>query len=329
METKKSKIHMYGQVWYWQDAIYGKKEDGVLIDSGESTVRYSRYVIIAQTDDTISNSSVLVIPCSSNRTSSHDVMIPVAYASHHGVSYARVRSVFPVSVKSLEQYICTLPENTMKYIEAELIKVFAPSVVNNMKRSYSRVFGKMTKEVPIDLSDDEYVDEEVMYLDQRISIKDVPAGISKLANTIKLSLQSECIYDELDQYTMTTEKYSYPENFYYKLGSMIYHTLLEFVNIRKTSSVEGGFLLPRIQNDDPKLGMYYMLERFHTDKRIKADMDGKVAMKVYRKHYGAIQYGLELEWLKYLKSKIINKLLINESGAEAITSLIEKIYCKK
>lgn len=130
-----SSLFIRGQVWYWEDPIYGRKENNIDVSIGEATLRYNRYCIIVQTTESVSRSSVLVIPCSSNSHNSHDIPIPLAHLFHDNFTYARTLEIFPVHPKFLQRYICTLPESIMKKIEAELIKTLIPSLTNNMNES--------------------------------------------------------------------------------------------------------------------------------------------------------------------------------------------------
>lgn len=127
-----SNMFLRGQVWYWEDPIYGRKENNLEVSIGEGVMRYNRYCIIAQTTETIVKSSVLVIPCSSTNNTPHDVPIPLAHVFHENYTYAKTRCIFPVHPKFLQRYICTLSENTMKQIEAELCKMLLPSIISTI-----------------------------------------------------------------------------------------------------------------------------------------------------------------------------------------------------
>lgn len=127
-----SSLFIRGQVWYWEDPIYGKKENNLEVSIGEVTMRYNRYCIIAQTTDSITRNSVLVIPCSSSINTPYDVPIPLAHLFHDNFSYAQIRLLFPVHPKYLQRYICTLPESIMKRIEAEMCKMLMPSIMNTI-----------------------------------------------------------------------------------------------------------------------------------------------------------------------------------------------------
>lgn len=119
-----------GQIWYYEDPICGKKDDGIEVPKNECIIRYNRYVIIIQNTETIAG-SVLVIPCSSKNNSTNDIKIPISHSKYKDTSYAKCNSIFPVSTYSLTRYICTLSDEVMKTIEAELIKLLIPSNNSN------------------------------------------------------------------------------------------------------------------------------------------------------------------------------------------------------
>lgn len=133
----KSTIFMRGQVWYWEDPIYGRKENALDVQIGETTYRYSRYCIIAETTDSISNNSVMVIPCSTSlgNITNSDVIIPIQHLFNSNYTYAKVKSIFPVHVKYLKNYVCTLPDKCMRQIELELLKILIPTVAKNYDES--------------------------------------------------------------------------------------------------------------------------------------------------------------------------------------------------
>lgn len=133
-----STLFIRGQVWFWEDPVYGRKENNSEISIGEATLRYSRYCIIAQTTDTIDSNSVLVIPCSSSNHTPHDVPVPLTHLFHDNFTYARTKLIFPVHPKFLQRYICTLHDDVMKQVEIELIKMLVPSIVNIPDAELSR-----------------------------------------------------------------------------------------------------------------------------------------------------------------------------------------------
>jgi mRNA-degrading endonuclease toxin of MazEF toxin-antitoxin module len=127
----KSYIYVRGQVWYWEDPIYGRKERNESISSWDASVRFSRYVIVIQTTETINPLSVLAIPCSSGNRTPFDVQVPLSHAATHtDITYARTSLVFPAHPKCLQRYICTLSDSIMETIEDSILKLLAPSVAN-------------------------------------------------------------------------------------------------------------------------------------------------------------------------------------------------------
>jgi hypothetical protein len=135
MMMERASKFIKGQVWVWEDPIYGAKENGREIDIGESTLRYSRYVIIFQNEESI-NKSILVVPCSSHNSSRYDVMIPLNHMYHNSMSYAKVSSIFPVHARFLQRYICTLPAVVIQKIESRIFHIFFPHLrsENNARR---------------------------------------------------------------------------------------------------------------------------------------------------------------------------------------------------
>ena len=127
-----SNMFMRGQVWYWEDPVYGKKEYGIQVPIGECGMRYNRYCVIVQNTKRIGSGPILVIPCSSHSDKHHDVKIQIATHTTDHYTYAKPNMVFPVHGKMLTRYICTLSDEAMKRIEAELIKFMIPSVTDAM-----------------------------------------------------------------------------------------------------------------------------------------------------------------------------------------------------
>lgn len=122
----KSNLFIRGQIWHWTDPIYGSKKEGNLVDLGERTMRYDRYVLIVQTTDLIEGGSILAIPLSSSERTDFDVQIPLAHVYNRGFSWARVRSMFPVHPRCLDRYICTVSDDIMKRVDAEIVKLILP-----------------------------------------------------------------------------------------------------------------------------------------------------------------------------------------------------------
>lgn len=127
--TKESNIFRRGQIWYWQDPVFGKKQDQKF-QIGEAGVRFSRYVLIAQNPEPRNNRRIIVIPISSWNNDLHDVPVYVNHIYHKGVSFAKVSSIMPVHPRLLVEYKCTIPDEVMKQIDAEVIKLLCPYITN-------------------------------------------------------------------------------------------------------------------------------------------------------------------------------------------------------
>lgn len=157
---EKSKVYQRGQVWYWEDPIYGRKHDAGKYPPGEAPYRGNRYMIIVQAEITINDCSILCIPCSSANHNQNDVQIPVASLWHEGYSYAKCRCMFPVHPKYLKKFICTLPDDVMSLIDAEIVKLCLPSVRSKLSDEEIKEF------LGIDLNatqDVEYTQDEHAY----------------------------------------------------------------------------------------------------------------------------------------------------------------------
>lgn len=126
-----NKVFLRGQVWYWEDPIYGKKSDNYAIDEGERTMRYSRYVLIVQSDDTIDRYGINVIPLSSQNHSTCDVPIVLSFPSgFENTCFCKTRALFPVYPSQLKNYICTLTDETMRQIELQMMKLLLPRLMD-------------------------------------------------------------------------------------------------------------------------------------------------------------------------------------------------------
>lgn len=127
--TKESSIFIRGQVWYWEDPIYGSKSniDTTTIPSGEVNLRYSRYVVIMQTTETI-NTSVYVLPLTTNnRCVDNDVVVSITHRAIVNHSTVRVGRLMPVDPNTLTRYVCTLSPDTMERITRSFLKLIVPN----------------------------------------------------------------------------------------------------------------------------------------------------------------------------------------------------------
>lgn len=215
-------LFIRGQVWYWEDPIYGRKENKMEVSIGEVTLRFNRYCIVAQTTETIDKSSVLVIPCSSSNHTPHDVPAPLAHVFHDNFTYARTRGIFPVHPKFLQRYICTLPETIMKQIEGELIKLLIPSIICNMstedvhktlgidldRNSYDLIVPKDNHELEINIRS--FIRDHLVKSDQRdiISAYELKDAFNQYCVIHNINIVDD-IVEFLDVFTKVTNNSGY------------------------------------------------------------------------------------------------------------------------
>lgn len=133
-----SKLYMRGQIWYWTDPSYGDKVNNKLIELGEGGLRYNRYVMIIQDEDTIGSGPILCIPLSSKKKYGSDVPLHIAHLHDEAYSYARPRQMFSVHPAMLKDYVCTVPDGILSQIDAELAQLLLPSVTSVMSRAQLR-----------------------------------------------------------------------------------------------------------------------------------------------------------------------------------------------
>lgn len=145
-----SNIYLRGQIWHWIDPIYGPKRNKKSVHVGESTFRYNRYVLIVQSECTIDDYAMLVVPLSTKITSEHDVPIKFSQKFCDSEAFARVRFTFPIHPACLDDYICTLDDDTMKSIDAELIKLILPRITNTITSDAMKtIFGLSMEADPV------------------------------------------------------------------------------------------------------------------------------------------------------------------------------------
>ena len=131
---ERSSMFRKGQIWYWEDPIAGKKDDGYTMPIGEAAVRFSRYVLIVQDPDTIGSKSVLVAPISSKISNSeYDVKCHITKMYCETTSYIRTASLMPVHPAFLKDYICTVSNDTMETVDGCILKILAPYVIKAIR----------------------------------------------------------------------------------------------------------------------------------------------------------------------------------------------------
>lgn len=105
-----------GQVWYWNDPAYGKKEDGYSIAPKEGGLRYSRYVVIVQDTDSMSDGETILVAPLSTRTN-HDFIVPMQLTC---ATCIRVNKIMPVLPCTLSEYVTTLGKPIMNEVTNQL-----------------------------------------------------------------------------------------------------------------------------------------------------------------------------------------------------------------
>ena len=396
---EKSCTFIRGQVWHWEDPMYGKKEEGGMVATGEATVRFSRYVIIVQTTFSIGKSSVSVIPCSSTNSTPHDVIVPLAHLFYENLTYAKVQFLFPVHPKSLQRYVCTLSDSVMRRIESELIKLFTPTISEKISHEELKKYGLDLTVVedhpPLDTlpnisTENDYkketpVSKERVWTDERrlrflnvykehgsdaaamefgineasavsywykwksrldplfmetpktnddMPINSIPVpytggvylAISKVANMMRDILHTEEAYDKVTGYWRDSRNTVMPEEFYSKSGNCIYHSLLEFLNIKRDADSR-ELIIPEVDDSTSYLGTWYFLDKIYNEKRISYIKQGRKMMDAYRKHHGDIHAGIDRDWLKVLQSKLSHKLNLIDAGLCIICDIIGDTFC--
>ncbi len=131
---EKSKIFLRGQVWYWEDPIYGVKSNNLVPPEGERVMRYSRYVLIVQNDDTINKYGMLVVPLSTQNHTLNDVEMSITYLTKDDKTcYAKCRAMFISHPLQMRKYICTVSDDVMKSVDDQLLKLLFPSLTGNIQ----------------------------------------------------------------------------------------------------------------------------------------------------------------------------------------------------
>jgi len=113
-----------GQVWHWNDPIYKEKAFGKKVNKMEGTMRYSRYVLIIQADDSDYNDNILVVPCSSTQKYPGDIQIRIPTGETK--SYVRPEYMMPVNKSSLNKCVCQVNYATMHKIDAAVASLLFP-----------------------------------------------------------------------------------------------------------------------------------------------------------------------------------------------------------
>lgn len=137
--------------------MYGDKQNAAGDNiTGENTIRYSRYVLVVQDEPRCD--SVLCVPLSTKFSKNTDYRVPVYHPIYREqFSYLKIDRVFNVFPDQLDEYICTVDAETMKLVEAELIRLLCPTVYRNAEMGEILI----REGLPMDqVSEDHWQDEE-------------------------------------------------------------------------------------------------------------------------------------------------------------------------
>lgn len=173
-KMNESTCFMRGQIWYWDDPIYGEKGTKQTAAIGEATLRYSRYCLIIGATDTLTQSGIMAIPCSSSMNTPYDVPIMVAKYFNEGYTYARCKELFPVHSRCLTRYVCTISDEDMKKIEGTLIHLLMPGVYDLIgKDTYQNTYGleyDNIKYKPIAIDPDKIESTLIKFIKQHLAV---------------------------------------------------------------------------------------------------------------------------------------------------------------
>ena len=132
-----------GQIWHWEDPIYGSKSDRRAIHKNVSLQCYSRYVLIVQNTETIRiKEPIMCVPLTSSVTDDEikgkKYMKLLIYnkTKNAAISYAALDRMFPVSAKSLTSYQCKIGMDEMNSIENMLYDLLCTYDEYDQSRNY-------------------------------------------------------------------------------------------------------------------------------------------------------------------------------------------------
>ena len=370
----KSYMFMRGQIWYWEDPLYGRKERHEEPTQLDACLRFSRYVLVAQTTESINPISVMVIPCSSGDKNEYSVKLPLNHGGFTNNSFARVDLMFPAHPKSLLRYVCTLSDSVMEKIDNRIANLLFPgspaltiesedeaphqtpeipevkkrnrrsrwdtSTIDRFMELYDtngiesvceefdikpvsakKYYIKWTKEnrVPKKINQ-ETVDPIEIELYGCIDIQFI---VSKVSNLINEEFRNRGIFTKVRKHLTNNKKSS--DEFYKDLGNSIYHTLINFIGIKK----EGDeFIIPKLPKIIENIETWLFLDRLYNDNNISNIEEVDMIIQAYIHYYGDNTELINHEWLNLLYQKIIAKVGINHIGATAICSRIDKSFCR-
>lgn len=141
-KKKRPRIFVRGSVWHWDDPICQTKDKNIKVPDGESTQRYSRYVLVIQNTDTIDEPDIIDDPKNGNDTNKKttpDIMVipltttdkgrfSVPITISHGykktnITHAYVKRSFTVDVRQLSNFQCFISDEDMMKIEEKILEL--------------------------------------------------------------------------------------------------------------------------------------------------------------------------------------------------------------
>lgn len=122
-----------GQVWFWEDPIYGQKCEGNEVEIGESVMRYTRTVVIIQSHPSSAGHGIICAPLSSKNHDPNDIKCSVLanLYMNEGISYIKMNKIFVAHPKMLVKYVTTLDTKIMRAVEGRIVNMLLPSIMES------------------------------------------------------------------------------------------------------------------------------------------------------------------------------------------------------
>jgi len=156
-----SDVYTYdrGQIWYWEDPLYGKKARGEMTYKGEMGLRYSRYVLIVQNVRGMNASSIMVAPLSTASNGVGDVEILVRGGDK--ISLVKLNRLMPILPIHLTKYIGTLYPDVMEKIDLELSNLYLPHETPTKQKDVMYTSNVSSVEIPKDVNEQDKIETPI------------------------------------------------------------------------------------------------------------------------------------------------------------------------